>query len=115
MLRRVINKDGRSRAYVNGSSVPAQILRDLGEDMVDIYGQHAHQSLLKRDIQRRLLDDYGQYEALLEQVRTSWGDWSLANTELNRISGHDQDRDARLALLQYQVQELEALNQGSGR
>ena len=110
MLRRVINKDGRSRAYVNGSSVPAQILRDLGEDMVDIYSQHAHQSLLKRDVQRKLLDDYGQYEALLDQVRTSWGDWSLANTELTRISGQDQDRDARLALLQYQVQELEALN-----
>jgi DNA repair protein RecN (Recombination protein N) len=110
MLRRVINKDGRSRAYVNGSSVPVQILRDLGEDMVDIYGQHAHQSLLKREVQRKLLDDYGQYESLLDQVRTSWSDWSMANSELNRISGHNQNRDERLALLQYQVQELEALN-----
>ncbi len=110
MLRRVINKDDRSRAYVNGSSVPAQILRDLGENMVDIHGQHAHQSILKRDVQRTLLDDYGQYETILDQVRSSWGDWSLANTELTRISGHDQDRDARLALLQYQIQELGALN-----
>jgi DNA repair protein RecN (Recombination protein N) len=110
MLRRVINKDGRSRAYVNGSSVPVQILRDLGEHMVDIHGQHAHQSLLKRDVQRQLLDDFGQYQTILEQVRSFWNDWSAANSELSRISGHDQDRDARLALLQYQVQELEALN-----
>lgn len=110
MLRRVINKDGRSRAYVNGSSVPVQILRDLGEYMVDIHGQHAHQSLLKRDVQRQLLDDFGKYQTILEQVRSFWNDWSAANAELSRISGHDQDRDARLALLQYQVQELEALN-----
>ena len=110
MLRRVINIDGRSRAYVNGSSVPAQFLRDLGDSMVDIHGQHAHQSLLKRDIQRKLLDEYGQYKAILDQVRSSWNEWSCANAELARISGHDQDRDARLALLQYQVQELEALN-----
>jgi DNA repair protein RecN (Recombination protein N) len=113
MLRRVINKDGRSRAYVNGSSVPVQILRDLGESMVDIHGQHAHQSLLKREVQRQLLDGYGKYEKLLEQVRSFWNVWSAANTELTRISGHDQDRDARLALLQYQVQELEALNPDS--
>ncbi len=110
MLRRVINKDGRSRAYVNGSSVPIQILRDLGECIVDIHGQHAHQSLLKREVQRQLLDDFGQYQPVLEQVRSFWNDWSAANSELSRISGHDQDRDARLALLQYQVQELEALN-----
>lgn len=110
MLRRVINRDGRSRAYVNGSSVPVQMLRDLGESMVDIHGQHAHQSLLKREVQRQLLDDYGRYETLLGQVRSSWSEWSAANSELSRISGHDQDRDARLALLQYQVQELEALN-----
>lgn len=110
MLRRVINRDGRSRAYINGSSIPAQLLRDLGERMVDIHGQHDHQSLLKYDVQRELLDDYARHTALLEQVRMVWTKWSSANTEIARLSGHDQDRDAHLSLLQYQVRELEALH-----
>lgn len=110
MLRRVINRDGRSRAYVNGSSVPAQVLRDLGERMVDIHGQHAHQSLLKRDVQRVLLDESGQHQADLDRVRKSWSGWSEVTDELTQLSGSDQDRNARLALLQYQVQELDALN-----
>jgi len=110
MLRRIINRDGRSRAYVNGSSVPAQFLRDLGERMVDIYGQHAHQSLLKRDIQRNLLDKFGQYEKQLNQTKDAYTQWHEATTELAKLSGSDEDRDAHLALLQYQVQELEALD-----
>jgi len=110
MLRRVINRDGRSRAYVNGSSVPAQILRDLGERMVDIHGQHAHQSLLKRDIQRNLLDEFGHHEKQLNQTKDTYAKWHEATTELAKLSGSDEDRDARLALLQYQVQELEALD-----
>lgn len=114
MLRRVINRDGRSRAYVNGSPVPAQLLRELGESMVDIHGQHAHQSLLKRDSQRQMLDDFGQYEATIARVRDLYQQWSDANSELARLSGQDQDRDARLGLLQYQVQELEALNPDPG-
>jgi len=110
MLRRVINRDGRSRAYVNGSSVPAQLLRDLGERMVDIHGQHAHQSLLKRDMQRVLLDEFGQHQDELDRVRKLYSEWNEATVELEQLSGSDQDRDARLALLQYQVQELEVLN-----
>ncbi|MEE9552559.1 MAG: DNA repair protein RecN [Gammaproteobacteria bacterium] len=110
ILRRVINKDGRSRAYANGSSVPAQFLRELGERMVDIHGQHAHHSLLKRDIQRNLLDEFGQHHKQLNRVRDAYTEWHDATVELAKISGSDQDRDARLSLLQYQVQELEALN-----
>jgi len=110
MLRRVINRDGRSRAYVNGSSVPAQFLRDIGERMVDIYGQHTHQSLLKRDHQRSLLDEFGQYEIQLNRVRKAFSEWNDATVELGKLSGNDNDRDARLALLEYQVNELETLN-----
>jgi DNA repair protein RecN (Recombination protein N) len=109
ILRRVVNRDGRSRAYVNGTPSPAQLLREIGEYLVDIYGQHAHQSLLKRDVQRSLLDDSGEYREILETVRNSYQDWSQADRELAELSGHGEDHDARLALLQYQVQELEAL------
>lgn len=109
ILRRVVNRDGRSRAYVNGTPSPAQLLREIGEYLVDIYGQHAHQSLLKRDVQRSLLDDSGNYRDILETVRKNYQDWSQADSELAELSGHGEDHDARLALLQYQVQELEAL------
>ena len=110
ILRRVINRDGRSRAYINSSPVPAQQLRDLGESMIDIHGQHAHQSLLKREIQRQLLDEFGQHDETTRQVMDLYLEWQTAHDELTRLLGHDDDRDARLALLQYQVQELEALN-----
>jgi DNA repair protein RecN (Recombination protein N) len=110
ILRRVINRDGRSRAYINSTPVPAQQLRELGESMVDIHGQHAHQSLLKRDIQRQLLDEFGQHNETVQQIIDHYLEWQTTNAELARLIGHDEDRDARLALLQYQVQELEALN-----
>lgn len=114
LLRRVINRDGRSRAFVNGSPVPVQILKQLGDLMVDIHGQHAHQSLLKRDIQRNLLDEYGSHEYTLRQVNEIYKKWQNAEAELEQLAGNDEDRDSRLALLQYQVQELEALNPDPG-
>ena len=56
LIRRVIEQSGKSRAYVNGTSVPLATLKNIGEFLVDIHGQHAHQSLLKPQIQRELLD-----------------------------------------------------------
>ena len=110
ICRRVINRDGRSRAYINSSPVPAQQLRELGESMIDIHGQHAHQSLLKREIQRQLLDEFGQLDHKTRNVMALYSKWQTANDELVHLLGHDDDRNARLALLQYQVQELQALN-----
>jgi DNA repair protein RecN (Recombination protein N) len=110
ILRRVINTDGRSRAYVNGSSVPAQLLRTLGESMVDIHGQHAHQSLLKADIQRNLLDEFGNHPEQLNEVKDAWKVWHVTELELQALSGENRDHDAQISLLQYQIQELEVLN-----
>ena len=59
LLRRVINADGRSRAFVNGNAVPLSQLKSLGELLVDIHGQHFHQSLARRDVQRELVDHFG--------------------------------------------------------
>jgi DNA repair protein RecN (Recombination protein N) len=58
LIRRTVNRDGRSKGYINGRPVPMQMLRELGEQLVDIHGQHEHQSLLKREVQRQTLDDY---------------------------------------------------------
>ena len=67
-LRRVINRTGRTRGYINGQPAPMQSLRELGEMLVDIHGQHEHQSLLRGSVQRQLLDDFGGHHALLKKV-----------------------------------------------
>ena len=67
LLRRVINADGRSRAFINGNSVPLSQLKSLGELLLDIHGQHFHQSLGHRSVQRDLLDHFG---GLLEKRAT---------------------------------------------
>lgn len=110
IMRRVINRDGRSRAYVNGSSVPTKLLRLLGENMLDIHGQHAHQSLLKAEIQRDILDNYGDYSQIYNTVNHAWQAWHTATLELKALHGETDNHDAQIALLRYQIKELEALN-----
>ena len=108
-LRRVINREGRSRGYINGRPVPVQSLREIGELLVDIHGQHEHQSLLRSTVQRQLLDDFGGHRKLLDEVRTLYEDWKTTRQQLDSASQEDADRDARLDLLRYPSQELAAL------
>jgi DNA repair protein RecN (Recombination protein N) len=108
-LRRVINIDGRSRAYVNNTPQTLQALKHLGELLVDIHGQHAHQSLIKRDSQRQLLDDYAGNAALLQEVNSHFQTWSRLQKQLTELSRSDAERDARLDFLRFQLAELEAL------
>jgi DNA repair protein RecN (Recombination protein N) len=109
VLRRVVGADGRSRAYINGQPAPIQALRELGDHLVDIHGQHEHQSLLKRDIQRQLLDDYAGHEDLLAQVLVLYQDWQRLAGELEHLRARADSRAERLDLLRFQVQELDAL------
>ncbi|MEJ2760310.1 MAG: DNA repair protein RecN [Gammaproteobacteria bacterium] len=113
MIRRVVNRDGPSRAFVNGAPATAQLLKALGERLVDIHGQHAHQSLMKRDVQRALLDACAGHNDLLAEVRRGWEDWQRASKALAELCDDGQDRDARQELLQYQVRELEELAPGA--
>ena len=108
-LRRVISREGRSRAYINGSSVPVASLRELGEHLVDIHGQHEHQSLLRRDLQRNLLDNHGKHGKLLASLQVVHRDWHAARKAINELVGDDQDRNTRLEFLNFQAQELDAL------
>jgi len=108
-LRRVINREGRSRGYINGRPVPVQSLREIGDLLVDIHGQHEHQSLLRSTVQRQLLDDFGGHRDLLDEVRTLFEDWKTTRQQLDTARQEDADRDARLDLLRYQSQELAAL------
>ncbi len=114
ILRRTISADGGSRGYINGQPAPVQALRELGEQLVDIHGQHAHQSLLKRDAQRQLLDAYAGHAELLTEVEKAYADWRERQQEFERLSRARDDRDARLELLRYQVSELAALDLQEG-
>lgn len=75
VLRRQINSDGRSRAFINGIAVPSQTLRALSDHLIDIHGQHAHQSLLRRDVQRALLDEFAGHEDLTAVVQSAAAQW----------------------------------------
>ena len=108
-LRRIINREGRTRGYINGQAVPMLSLRELGEQLVDIHGQHEHQSLLRSGVQRQLLDAFGAHQALLDRLAKLYDEWNAAKAELQGLFGNDAERDARLDLLRYQRQELESL------
>ncbi len=110
VLRRVIAADGRSRAFINGNTVPLQSLKSLGELLLDIHGQHFHQSLGRRDIQRTLLDHFGGLQALLGRCDEAFGRWKTLADELAEVSAAHADREARLELLEFQVQEFDALD-----
>jgi DNA repair protein RecN (Recombination protein N) len=109
LVRRVLMRQGRSRAYVNGRPATGSQLQDLGERLVDIHGQHAHQSLLRPATQRDLLDGYGGHTALAAEVRSLFRAYRERDQLLRRLQSESDDRSARLELLRYQVQELAGL------
>lgn len=105
-LRRTISRDGRSKAYINGRQVPLSQLKQIGELTLDIHGQHAHQSLLRADTQRELLDIVADNKALLKQLRQHYRDWQQHQQQLTELQNQSAQGQARLELLQYQVGEL---------
>lgn len=106
ILRRVVSREGRSRAYINGSPVTLNLLREIGETLVDIHGQHEHQSLLRRDMQRRLLDRQADNGDHLKRLGALYRRWSDLSRRLSELSLEQEERRARLDLLRYQVEEL---------
>lgn len=109
ILRRVIGREGRSRLYVNGQTLPAQLVRALGELLIDIHGQQEFLSLMRRPAQRELLDDHGGHAALLVPVREAAAEWRRLAAEHESLTARAAERGSRLELLRYQVGELEAL------
>ena len=106
ILRRVINRDGRSRAYINGSQVPIQVLRNIGELLIDIHGQHAHQSLMKRTVQRGLLDHFASHWSLFNEVNIAYQSWKTISDRLSEIGSNTDSHKSTIELLEYQVKEL---------
>lgn len=112
ILRRVITAEGRSRAYINGTPCPQGDLKALGELVIDIHSQHEHQSLLKTDTHRRLLDEYAGATDLARQVQLASQRWRQTRQELERLSNSGDEQRAKHQLLSYQLEELESLSLG---
>ncbi len=109
ILRRIVHKDGRSRAFINGSAITLTELRELSEMLLDIHSQHEHQSLLKKESHRKLLDEYGGLTGLAEQVGELFATISSLDDQLERIKAAADGRSARIQLLNYQAEELVTL------
>ena len=109
LLRRVVDAGGRSRAYINGSPATAQQLREVGDWLVDIHGQHAHQSLLRSDAQRALLDAHAGLSADVRAVGEAWRNWRAAEQALTAASAGAEAMAREREQLSWQVEELAAL------
>ncbi|UCV19914.1 DNA repair protein RecN [Ferribacterium limneticum] len=109
LLRRVVDTGGRSRAYINGSPATVQQMREVGEWLVDIHGQHAHQSLLRAEAQRTLLDSHAGLSGQAREVAAAWKIWRDAE-QLLRVASEGADVLQReREQLQWQIGELDAL------
>lgn len=113
VVRRLIVREGRSRAFVNGRPASGTQLKDLGDLLVDIHGQHAHQSLLRPNDQRALLDDYGGHRDLALSVASAFRSFRALDRRLKDLMAASAERTHRLDLLRFQVEELSALNLGT--
>ena len=110
ILRRIITKEGRSRAFINGSPVPLSQLKSLGQMLINIHGQHAHQQLMKNEYQLTMLDQYAGHTELLKKTRLAYQDWRQANNQLKQLKENSQQNLAQLQLLEYQIKELNELS-----
>ncbi|HFD91832.1 MAG TPA: DNA repair protein RecN [Gammaproteobacteria bacterium] len=113
-LRRTLGADGRSRAYINGRPVPRQQLLALGALLVDIHGQHEHQSLLRRDFQLHLLDAYADHPRLLTTVAEHYRQLRKREDELQELERLEEEAGGQLDLLRYQLEELQTLALDAG-
>lgn len=110
LLRRTLDAAGRSRGFINGRSATLQQLREAGEQLIDIHGQHAHQSLLRADAQRDLLDSHAGLGKQAEEVGTAFKTWQTLHRRRLQLEQNAGEVAAERELLSFQRRELETLN-----
>lgn len=109
VLRRILTRQSASRAFINGNSVAVQELREIGELLVDIHGQHEHQGLVSRDTQRSMLDSFAKIEQQVDELKGLHATMRDARAHLDKLKNQgESDRD-RAQLLEFQIRELRAL------
>ena len=109
LLRRVIDAGGRSRGFVNGRSATLQQMREVGEKLLNVHGQHAHQTLLLQDEQRALLDGYANLQEGVERVASCYREWQALAQRRISLAKNSEAAAAERELLQFQRREIEAL------
>ena len=109
LLRRVVKRDGKSKAYINNRPATVQDMRQLGELLINIHGQHEHQALLKRDTQRQIVDDYAGNQTLASNVQATFEVWNHTRSKLENLRNASSENAAKVEFLRYQIQELEQL------
>ena len=114
ILRRVINRDGRSRAFINGVPGTLNDISSFGNLLVDIHSQHEHQSLLKTDTHRRLLDEFGSLTDSAASVLECYQQHRKTDEHLQKLLKETDQGSSRLQLLNYQLGELVELNPAEG-
>ncbi|MDG2251083.1 MAG: DNA repair protein RecN [Gammaproteobacteria bacterium] len=112
ILRRVVNADGRSKGYINDSSVTMANLKTLGEMLLDIHSQHEHQSLLQRLTHQRLLDEFSVDKKFRDKLLSTFKQWQQNFREMNELSNQSEEYSAQTQLLAYQLFELDELKLG---
>ena len=110
LLRRLIDRSGRSKSFVNGQAATLAQLKQLGEFLVDIHGQHAHQSLMKSETQRQLLDAYAGSVALARDVHKAWQEWQAARQARHDAERLSRESEVERERLTWQIGELSDLN-----
>lgn len=109
ILRRVITQEGRSRGYINGRNASATELKALANQLIDIHGQHAHQSLMQKDAPRKLLDNYAGTRNLSQKTKQAFQLWQEKLKQQNTLQEDNAEQQALRQLLTYQVKELDNL------
>ncbi|MGY4677135.1 DNA repair protein RecN [Pasteurella sp. P03HT] len=110
ILRRIINQDGRSKAFINSIPVSAAQLKEIGQYLIHINGQHASQLLLKTDYQLQLLDHFCGHSTLLNQMNQDYQTWKMLQHQAQTFQQQVVENAAKQQLLQYQVAELDEFN-----
>ena len=106
IVRRVINKNGKSRAYINDRPVTVQTLSRFGQELIDLHGQHEHQSLLSVVEQRKILDAFGGLTPLTEAVGKLYAGYNELSGRLRDIKNSEREREQRIDMLKYQINEI---------
>lgn len=114
ILRRTISPDGKSRSFINGNTVNLQSLKSLGDLLVDIHGQHFHQSLCKKNVQRDLLDHFGGLSVTKNKIKRIFNEWKELSDQLSKMIEGNTNKEDRIDLLSFQLKELDELALISG-
>lgn len=114
LIKRILSPGGRGRIFVNDTSCLLKKLKDLGERLMDLHGQHEHQSLLRKSSYRPLLDRFGGYAPILEAYRTAYARWQEIRQRLHELETNERERRRREDTLRFQLEEIDKARLAEG-